>query len=132
MSENNLLDRNTMTPLQVLGPAVASDAELLEVVGDIATAIFHPVGTCRMGVDGGAAHCPRLYNAAHHVGQHSLTCGHDSGKGGGHDPRRRPFLSFTQSSARPSDRLLALAGSTTTLPAAHLRRLDRRAGTGSR
>jgi choline dehydrogenase-like flavoprotein len=33
------------------GPAVASDEDLLQAVGDIATTIFHPVGTCRMGRD---------------------------------------------------------------------------------
>lgn len=31
------------------GPDVQSDAELLRKVGDIATTIFHPVGTCGMG-----------------------------------------------------------------------------------
>lgn len=33
------------------GPSVASEADLLEAVGDIATTIFHPVGTCKMGAD---------------------------------------------------------------------------------
>jgi choline dehydrogenase len=31
------------------GPQFASDAELAAKAGDIATTIFHPVGTCRMG-----------------------------------------------------------------------------------
>jgi choline dehydrogenase-like flavoprotein len=31
------------------GAAVASDAEVLQAVGDIATTIFHPVGTAKMG-----------------------------------------------------------------------------------
>jgi choline dehydrogenase len=31
------------------GAALASDEDLLATVGDIATTIFHPVGTCRMG-----------------------------------------------------------------------------------
>ena len=31
------------------GPAVTSDADLLAAIGTIATTIFHPVGTCRMG-----------------------------------------------------------------------------------
>ncbi|MEJ6782767.1 GMC family oxidoreductase [Aminobacter sp. Piv2-1] len=39
-------------PEEILpGPAIASDADVLRKVGDIATTIFHPVGTCRMGSD---------------------------------------------------------------------------------
>jgi choline dehydrogenase len=33
------------------GPAVRSDADLLREAGNIATTIFHPVGTCKMGTD---------------------------------------------------------------------------------
>lgn len=33
------------------GPALQSDADLIRAAGDIATTIFHPVGTCRMGAD---------------------------------------------------------------------------------
>ena len=33
------------------GPALQSEAELQRVAGDLGTTIFHPVGTCRMGVD---------------------------------------------------------------------------------
>jgi choline dehydrogenase-like flavoprotein len=33
------------------GPEVTDPAELLAAIGRIATTIFHPVGTCRMGVD---------------------------------------------------------------------------------
>jgi choline dehydrogenase len=33
------------------GPAVTSDEELAHAAGDLGTTIFHPVGTCRMGVD---------------------------------------------------------------------------------
>jgi choline dehydrogenase len=33
------------------GPAVESDADLLQAAGDLATTIFHPVGTCKMGHD---------------------------------------------------------------------------------
>jgi len=33
------------------GAAVTDPAELLAAIGRIATTIFHPVGTCRMGVD---------------------------------------------------------------------------------
>lgn len=33
------------------GPGYDDEASLLEKVGDIATTIFHPVGTCRMGSD---------------------------------------------------------------------------------
>ena len=40
------------TPQEVLpGPEIASREELIQAVGDIATTIFHPVGTCRMGPD---------------------------------------------------------------------------------
>ena len=33
------------------GPSFASDADLRRAAGDLGTTIFHPVGTCRMGVD---------------------------------------------------------------------------------
>ncbi len=33
------------------GPSVSSDEELARAAGDLGTTIFHPVGTCRMGVD---------------------------------------------------------------------------------
>jgi len=33
------------------GPALSSDADLRRAAGDLGTTIFHPVGTCRMGVD---------------------------------------------------------------------------------
>ena len=33
------------------GPHIASDADLLREAGNIATTIFHPVGTCKMGSD---------------------------------------------------------------------------------
>lgn len=35
------------------GPAVADEADLLRAVGDIATTIFHPVSTARMGTEPG-------------------------------------------------------------------------------
>ncbi len=48
-------------PEEILpGPEVASDEELLKKVGDIATTIFHPVGTCRMGPDDQAVVDPQL------------------------------------------------------------------------
>ncbi|PVB62942.1 GMC family oxidoreductase N-terminal domain-containing protein [Labrenzia sp. 011] len=48
-------------PEEILpGPAVESDDDLLARVGDIATTIFHPVGTCRMGVDDRAVVDPEL------------------------------------------------------------------------
>jgi choline dehydrogenase len=31
------------------GPSIQSDAELLQAAGEIATTIFHPVGTAKMG-----------------------------------------------------------------------------------
>ena len=42
------------------GPDVASDAELLEFSRDNGATIFHPTGTCRMGVDARAVVDPRL------------------------------------------------------------------------
>jgi choline dehydrogenase len=37
-------------PEEILpGPAVQSEKDLLREIGNIATTIFHPVGTCRMG-----------------------------------------------------------------------------------
>jgi len=42
------------------GPAVRSDAELLEHARNTATTIYHPVGTCKMGVDALAVVDPRL------------------------------------------------------------------------
>ena len=39
-------------PTELLpGPGVRSDEDLVKEVGNIATTIFHPVGTCRMGQD---------------------------------------------------------------------------------
>jgi choline dehydrogenase len=39
-------------PEKVLpGPAISRNAEILKEVGNIATTIFHPVGTCKMGSD---------------------------------------------------------------------------------
>lgn len=42
------------------GSAVQTDAELLEAIGNIATTIFHPVGTCRMGADDASVVDPAL------------------------------------------------------------------------
>ena len=42
------------------GPEIQSDAELAQAAGDISTTIFHPVGTCRMGIDQRAVVDPRL------------------------------------------------------------------------
>ena len=42
------------------GPDIADDAALAKAAGDIGTTIFHPVGTCRMGVDDGAVVDPTL------------------------------------------------------------------------
>jgi len=42
------------------GPAVGDDAALVKAAGDLGTTIFHPVGTCRMGADGGAVVDDRL------------------------------------------------------------------------
>ncbi|MCK5933787.1 MAG: GMC family oxidoreductase N-terminal domain-containing protein [Fulvimarina manganoxydans] len=42
------------------GTHIQSDEELAEAAGDIATTIFHPVGTARMGADADAVVDPRL------------------------------------------------------------------------
>lgn len=42
------------------GLSVATDAELLGAIGNIATTIFHPVGTCRMGTEASAVVDPQL------------------------------------------------------------------------
>ncbi len=42
------------------GPGIVTDEDLAQAAGDISTTIFHPVGTCRMGIDGGAVVDPRL------------------------------------------------------------------------
>jgi choline dehydrogenase len=42
------------------GPALTSDADLQRAAGDLGTTIFHPVGTCRMGVDAHAVVDDRL------------------------------------------------------------------------
>ncbi|WP_289041046.1 GMC family oxidoreductase N-terminal domain-containing protein [uncultured Aliiroseovarius sp.] len=48
-------------PEEILpGPAHDSDAALLEQAGNIATTIFHPVGTCKMGHDPAAVVGPDL------------------------------------------------------------------------
>ncbi len=48
-------------PREVLpGPAVSTREDLIRAVGDIATTIFHPVGTCRMGSDEAAVVDDRL------------------------------------------------------------------------
>ncbi|WP_170529814.1 GMC family oxidoreductase [Ruegeria arenilitoris] len=48
-------------PQEVLpGPEINDQQGLLDAVGDIATTIFHPVGTCRMGSDAAAVVDPRL------------------------------------------------------------------------
>jgi choline dehydrogenase len=42
------------------GPAIDGDEALAKAAGDIATTIFHPVGTCRMGSDAAAVVDERL------------------------------------------------------------------------
>lgn len=39
-------------PKEILpGPGIEDEADLVKAVGDVATTIFHPVGTCKMGAD---------------------------------------------------------------------------------
>ncbi len=48
-------------PEEILpGPAIESDTDLLHAIGDIATTIFHPVGTCKMGTGPDAVVDPEL------------------------------------------------------------------------
>jgi choline dehydrogenase len=48
-------------PQEILpGLAIETDADLLAAIGGIATTIFHPVGTCRMGSDDDAVVDDRL------------------------------------------------------------------------
>ncbi len=48
-------------PMELLpGPEVQSDEKLITEIGNIATTIFHPVGTCRMGQDDNAVVSPDL------------------------------------------------------------------------
>jgi len=42
------------------GPAIQSEHDLARAAGELGTTIFHPVGTCRMGVDAGAVVDDRL------------------------------------------------------------------------
>ena len=52
------------------GPTVTSDDQLARAAGDIATTIFHPVGTARMGHDAMAVVSPEL--AVHGIGRLSI------------------------------------------------------------
>jgi choline dehydrogenase len=42
------------------GPEISTDAELRRAAGDLGTTIYHPVGTCRMGIDSDAVVDDRL------------------------------------------------------------------------
>lgn len=42
------------------GPGVASDEELLEFIRENGATIFHPAGTCKMGIDADAVVDPQL------------------------------------------------------------------------
>jgi len=50
-----IMTANALKPYQpqeiLPGPAMKSEDDLVKGVGDIATTIFHPVGTCKMGSD---------------------------------------------------------------------------------
>ncbi|AVO39693.1 GMC family oxidoreductase [Pukyongiella litopenaei] len=48
-------------PEEILpGPATSDRSDLIKAVGNIATTIFHPVGTCKMGTDAMAVVDPQL------------------------------------------------------------------------
>ena len=59
-----LMQAEALTPYapeeMLPGPQFSSDAELAAKAGDIATTIFHPVGTCKMGADAMAVVDPKL------------------------------------------------------------------------
>jgi choline dehydrogenase len=59
-----IMTAQALTPYQptemLPGPQHTTDAELMDQIADIATTIFHPVGTCRMGSDPSAVVDPRL------------------------------------------------------------------------
>jgi choline dehydrogenase len=42
------------------GAGISTEADLVRAAGDIGTTIFHPVGTCRMGMDDASVVDPRL------------------------------------------------------------------------
>ena len=100
------------------GPAVTADADLLGAIGDIATTIFHPVGTCRMGADAtavvdadlrvhglaGPPHRRCLDHADAALGQHRLA---------GRDDRREGFGPHPQSAPTFSEPAIRAAGSAT-------------------
>ncbi|WP_113911317.1 GMC family oxidoreductase [Roseovarius dicentrarchi] len=50
-----IMTANALKPYQpeeiLPGPACREDADIVRAIGDIATTIFHPVGTCKMGTD---------------------------------------------------------------------------------
>ncbi|RBW52520.1 GMC family oxidoreductase [Ruegeria sp. A3M17] len=53
-----IMTANALRPFQpeeiLPGPAMETEEDLVKGVGDIATTIFHPVGTCKMGSDASA------------------------------------------------------------------------------
>ncbi|WP_171126956.1 MULTISPECIES: GMC family oxidoreductase [unclassified Ruegeria] len=53
-----IMTANALKPYQpeevLPGPAMETEEDLVKGVGDIATTIFHPVGTCKMGSDASA------------------------------------------------------------------------------
>ena len=79
------------------GVEYQSEEDLIRRVGDIATTIFHPVGTCKMGSDPMAVVDPHLRvhglieiargRCLDHAGdrfrQYQFTCHHDRREGGG-------------------------------------------------
>ncbi len=90
------------------GPALSSDADLRRAAGDLGTTIFHPVGTCRMGVDALAVVDDRLRvrgvaglarhrcigDAAHHVGQYQCADRDDRGARGRLHPAQRELTTL--------------------------------------
>ena len=84
---------------EIYTAGVSSDAELMAHIRARADTIYHPVGTCKMGVDdmavvdpqlqvrglAGVARRRRLGDADADRRQHQCADDHDRRKGGGHD-----------------------------------------------
>ena len=99
------------------GTHLVSDEDLFHAAGDIATTIFHPVSTAKMGTETdptavlderpqgarrrGAARRGRLRDAAHHLRQHQFADDHDCREGGEDDVGGCPGLRLDRAAVIP-------------------------------